>query len=75
MINIQAEVEKSSLHIMARCPSNEQQVLYVEERMNDILNLNEDLVLPGGITIYDAFRIFKDYGLPRFLSSPHMYYG
>ena len=47
---------------------------YVEERMNDILNLNEDLVLPGGITIYDPFWIFKDYGLPRFLSSPHVYY-
>ena len=75
MIIIQAEVEKSSLHIMARCPSNEQQVLYVEERMNDILNLNEDLVLPDGITIYDVFRIFKDYGLPRFLSSPHVHYG
>ena len=74
MIIIQAEVEKSSLHIMARCPSNEQQLLYVEERMNDILNLNEDLVLPGGITIYDPFWIFKDYGLPRFLSSPHVYY-
>ena len=75
MIIIQAEVEKSSLHIMARCPSNEQQLLYVEERMNDILNLNEDLVLPDGITIYDVFRIFKDYGLPRFLSSPHVHYG
>ena len=31
---------------MARCPSNGQQFLYVEERMNDILNLNEDLALP-----------------------------
>ena len=53
MINIQAEVEKPFLHIIARCPSNEQQLLYVE-RMNDILNLNKDLDLPSGITIHDA---------------------
>ena len=59
MINIQAEIEKPFLYIMARCPSNEQQLLYIEERMNNILNLKEDLALPGGITTYDVFRFFK----------------
>ena len=44
---------------MARCPSNKQQLLCVEERMNDILNLNENLALPSGITIHDVFRFFK----------------
>ena len=59
MINIQAEIEKPFLYIMARCPSNEQQILYIEERMNNILNLKEDLALPSGITTYDVFRFFK----------------
>ena len=59
MINIQTEVEKPFLYIMARCPSNEQQLLYVEERMKDILNLNEDLALPSGIKIHDVFCFFK----------------
>ena len=44
---------------MTTCPANEQQLLYIEERMNDILNLNEDLALPSGITIHDVFRFFK----------------
>ena len=59
MINIQTEVEKPFLYIMARCPSNEQQLLYVEERMKDILIFNEDLALPSGIKIHDVFRFFK----------------
>ena len=59
MINIQAEVEKPYLYIIARCLSDEQQLLYVEERMNAILNLNKDLALPSSITIHDVFRFFK----------------
>ena len=59
MINIQAEVEKPFLYIMARCPSNKQQFLYVEERIKDILNLNEDLALLSGIKIHDVFRFLK----------------
>ena len=59
MINIHAEVEKSFLYIMTRCPSNEQQLLYVQERMKDILNLNEDLAIPSSIKIHDIFRLFK----------------
>ena len=59
LISIQDEVEKPFLYIMARCPSNKQQFLYVEERIKDILNLNEDLALPGGIKIHDVFCFFK----------------
>ena len=59
MINIQAEVEKPYLYIIARCLSDEQQLLYVEERMNAILNLNKDLALPSSIAIHDVFRFFK----------------
>ena len=47
MINIQDEVEKPFLYIMAWYPSNEQQLLYVEERMKDILNLNEHFDAPA----------------------------
>ena len=58
-MNIEAEVEKPSLYIMARYPSNEQQLLYVEEKMKSILNLIKDLALPSGIKIHDVFRFFK----------------
>ena len=44
---------------MARCPSIELQLLYVQERMNHILNFKEDLALPSGIAIHDIFLFFK----------------
>ena len=59
MINIQAEIEKTFLYIMVRCPSNEQQLLYDEEIMDDILNLNEDLALHCGIKIHGVFLFSK----------------
>ena len=59
MIKILADVEKLFLYIMAKCPSNEQQLSYAEGRMHGILNLRGDLVLTGGITIHDVFRFFE----------------
>ena len=58
-INIQSEVEKPFLYIMARCPSNEQQILYIEERLEDIFELKNTIELPDGINIKDIMRMFK----------------
>jgi len=36
-VNIQSLVEKPYLYLLARCPSTDQQSLYIEDRMEDIL--------------------------------------
>ena len=41
--NFQAYVEKVFLHILARSPSNEQQLLYTDERLQDILEIHQNL--------------------------------
>ena len=40
---VQAEVEKLYLYLIGRCPSNDQQILYIEERIKDILDKAEKL--------------------------------
>lgn len=57
-VNIQSVVEKPYLYILARCPSNDQQILYTEERMEDIDQLSELLFTSSGIPINDSLRIF-----------------
>ena len=57
-INIQAEVEKPYIYIFGRCPSNDQQLLYSEERIEDILAVNKEVVIDG-IKFKDVVRIFK----------------
>ena len=58
-INIQAAAEKSYLCILARCPSNDLQILYSEERISDILKISEPLQSYNGLEIYDVLRSFK----------------
>ena len=50
--------ELPHLYIWGRCPSNEQQLLYGEERINDILNSKSKLEIEG-IYIEDIIRVFK----------------
>ena len=57
-IDVQATVEQPQLYIIGRCPSNEQQLLYGEERINDILNSKSKLEIEG-IYIEDIIRVFK----------------
>ena len=38
--NAQAIVEKPTIYILAQCPSNDQQILYSQERLEDIIALN-----------------------------------
>jgi len=53
-----AEQRSFEDYLLARCPSNDQQLMYIEERMEDILDLKQD-ILCEDITIVDRMRIFK----------------
>ena len=52
-LDIQSIVEKSQVYLLARCPSNDQHILYTEERLQDILNLNLTITSSKHITIKD----------------------
>ena len=56
--NIQSIVEKPYVYLLARCPSHDHQLLYSQERINDILELSRKIELHG-IEITDVMRIFK----------------
>lgn len=57
-VDVQATVEQPELYIFARCPSNDQQLLYSEIRINDI-NLATKEIEINGIQFKDIIRIFK----------------
>ena len=57
-INIQSIIERPHIYILARCPSTDQQLLYTGERIDDILEMKEDLSI-NDINIHDIMRIFK----------------
>ena len=59
LINIQARIEKPFLYLMARSPSTDQQFLYSEERLSDILEIKKPLITTDGIEINDIVRAFK----------------
>ena len=56
---VQSIVEKPSLYIIGRCPSNDQQLLYSDIRLEDISLLRENLETSDGIPIRDKMRVFK----------------
>lgn len=58
-LNIQSIIEKPELYILARCPSTDQQILYANDRVLDILLLEEDIETSTQITVKDVMRIFK----------------
>ena len=49
-IDVQSIVEEPYLYIFGRCPSNDQQLLYSEERIEDIMNINKKVVSQNEIT-------------------------
>ena len=59
LINIQARIEKPFLYLMARSPSTDQQFLYSDERLSDILEIKKPLITTDGIEINDIVRAFK----------------
>ena len=57
-INIRSVIEKTYLYILARCRSDDSQLLYSSERLDNILNL-KDNVEHNGKKVHDIARIFK----------------
>ena len=57
-VNVQSIVEQPNLYILAKFPSNDQQLMYTETRMEDIQTLKEPS-LANGIPIKDKLRVFK----------------
>ena len=58
-VDVQATVEQPNLYIFGRCPSNDQQLLYSDERIEDILQLEQDLETEKLVKITDVMRVFK----------------
>ena len=58
-INVQASVEKPHLYLLARCPSSDQQILYSDTRLEDIISLKDDIEISEGIFLKDTIRAFK----------------
>ena len=56
-VNIKSIVEKPYWYILAQCYSDDSQLLYSSERLNDLLNLNEDAEYNK--KIQDIARAFK----------------
>ena len=56
---VHAIVERPSLYINGRCPSNDQRILYSDIRLGDISLLRENLETSDGIPIRDKMRIFN----------------
>ena len=59
LINIQTRIEKPFLYLMARSPSTDQQFLYSDEPLSDILEIKKPLITTNGIEINDIVRAFK----------------
>ena len=58
-LDIQSIIEKPQIYLLESCPSNDQQILYIEERLQDILNLNLTITSSKHVAIKDELRIFK----------------
>ena len=54
-INVQSMVEK----LLARCPSSNQQILYSEEKYEDLIELKAPLKVNVDLNINDTLRVFK----------------
>ena len=42
-VNVQSIIEKPYLYTLAQCHCDDSQLLYSSERLDDLLNLNEDV--------------------------------
>ena len=54
-VNVQAVVEKPFIHILARTPATDQQLLYSQDRLEDILDLKTPIEVDG-IYLHDTLR-------------------
>ena len=56
---MEVNVQKPELYMLARCQSNDNQLLYSEERLEDLLEINTPITSNNGVLINDVIRIFK----------------
>ena len=70
-VNVQSEVEKPKLYMLARCQSNDNQLLYSDEWVEDLLEINTPITSSNGVLINDVMRIFKGDGPAAQLEAGH----
>ena len=58
-MDIAEKVEEPELYILARCPSNDQQLMYSDLRLRDIKDMRSTPLEVDGCKINDTLRIFK----------------
>ena len=58
-LDIKSIFEKPQVHLLARCLSDDQQILYIEERLQDIRNLNLTITSSKYAAIKDELCILK----------------
>ena len=56
--NIQSIVEKPYTNWLVKCPSEDHQILYIQEQINDITQLSREIE-SHRIEITDVMRLFK----------------
>ena len=61
-VNIQREVEKPVMYLLARCPTDDSQLMYSNTRMEDMIDLSNSLTVRDDINIYDKCCLFKGDG-------------
>ncbi|XP_069103113.1 LOW QUALITY PROTEIN: uncharacterized protein [Argopecten irradians] len=64
--DVQGMVEVPQLYLLGRSGSSDaDQMMYTEERLNDIHHMTEPIQTPAGIPVYDVCRIFSGDGPAR----------
>ena len=61
-IDVQAQIEKPQLYIIAKCPSNEQQLLYINTRNEDNKLLQTPTIVKDNIELNDIMKFFHGDG-------------
>ena len=70
-INVQRHVEVPEIYIVARCGSNDEQLAYVNTRLQDLMNLKHGLEVCDGVVLNDVMRFFHGDGPAAALEAGH----
>lgn len=61
-VDVQSEIESPELYIIGRCKSSDEQLGYVDTRVECLQDLNIPITTDEGVTIYDKMRLFHGDG-------------
>ena len=56
---MEINVQKPELYMLARCQSNNNQLIYPEERLENLLEINTPITSNNTVLINDVIRTFK----------------